>query len=203
VPGLRLGRVLSTPFTVQNFERLLGAPGFSEQLLKNHFTLYQGYVKNTNDLVDKFRAAVKAGQSSYELAELHRRFGWEFNGMRMHELYFSNMTKVGKPLDAKSALMKKINEQFGSFDAWAADFKAVGSMRGIGWVVLYLDRVTGQLFNVWINEHDVGHLTGGVKLLVMDVFEHAFMTDYGTKRADYIEALFKAIDWKAVEARLV
>jgi Fe-Mn family superoxide dismutase len=190
------------PFAAQNFERLVGTPGFSETMLRNHFKLYEGYVKNTNDLVDKFRAAAKAGQSSYELAELHRRFGWEFNGMRMHELYFGNMTKAGKPLDAKSALMKKMNEQFGSFDAWAADFKAVGSARGIGWAVLYLDRATGQLFNVWINEHDVGHLTGGVKLLVMDVFEHAFMTDYGIKKADYIEAFFKAIDWKAVEARL-
>jgi Fe-Mn family superoxide dismutase len=191
------------PFAAQNFERLVGTPGFSETMLRNHFKLYEGYVKNTNDLIDKFKAAVKAGQSSYELAEMRRRFGWEFNGMRMHELYFGNMTKAGKQLDAKSALMKRIAEQFGSFDAWAADFKALGSMRGIGWAVLYLDRATGQLFNAWINEHDVGHLTGGIKLLVMDVFEHAFMTDYGTKRADYIDAFFKAIDWKAVEARLV
>ena len=74
-------------------------------------------------------------------------------------------------------------------------------MRGIGWVVLYFDE-TGLLNISWINEHDVGHLAGAKPLLVMDVFEHAYITDYGIKRADYIEAFWKAIDWDVVEKRL-
>jgi Fe-Mn family superoxide dismutase len=134
-------------------------------------------------------------------AELKRRLGWEFNGMRLHELYFGNLG--GKePLKSDSKLMKKIEASFGSYDKWLADFKATGAMRGIGWVVLYEDPQNGRLINTWINEHDLGHLAGGNPLLVMDVFEHAYLPDYGLKRGDYINAFFNNIDWGSVEARL-
>ncbi len=180
----------------KNFENLLGTKGFSDQLLKNHFTLYQGYVTNTNKLSDALSALTKEGKSQTpEYAELRRRFGWEFNGMRLHEHYFGNMIKGGKAIDSNTNLYKKIVKEFGSYENWEKDFRATGAMRGIGWVVLYLDPMSGRLFNVWINEHDVGHLCGSTPLIVMDVFEHAYMTDYGLKRADYIEAFFKAIDW--------
>jgi Fe-Mn family superoxide dismutase len=91
---------------------------------------------------------------------------------------------------------------FGSYDEWLKDFKATGTMRGIGWVVLYQDAANGRLINFWVNEHDVAHPAGCFPILIMDVFEHAFMLDYGLKRADYIEAFFKNIDWAAAEARL-
>jgi Fe-Mn family superoxide dismutase len=84
----------------------------------------------------------------------------------------------------------------------AKDFKATASMRGIGWVIMYQDMENGRLFNQWINEHDGGHPAGGNPILVLDVFEHAFITDYGLKRADYIEAFFKNIKWDVVEKRL-
>lgn len=99
-------------------------------------------------------------------------------------------------------LFKKISDDFGSYENWEKEFKAIGMMRGIGWVVLYQDNMTDVLFNFWINEHDVGHPSGCLPILIMDVFEHAFMLDYGLKRADYIEAFFKNIDWKEVEKRL-
>ncbi|HNV85555.1 MAG TPA: Fe-Mn family superoxide dismutase [Candidatus Omnitrophota bacterium] len=189
-------------YQAKNYESLLGLTGFSDALLKNHFTLYQGYVANTNKVSDLLAAFVKEGkQGTPEYAELKRRFGWEFNGMRLHEYYFGNMTKTASGPVANSALASKIAGDFGSYDDWAKDFKASGSMRGIGWVVLYQDPAAGRLFNVWINEHDAGHLSGSIPLLVMDVFEHAFMLDYGLKRADYLEAFFKAVDWKAVEER--
>jgi len=189
-------------FEARNFEQLLGTAGFSDTLLKNHFILYQGYVTNTNKITETLRNLLSEGKTSTpEYAELKRRLGWEFNGMRLHELYFGNMTKGGKQADEGSKLFAKISEVFGSFENFVKVFKAVGMMRGIGWVVLYYDKISGRLFNVWINEHDVGHLAGCVPLLVMDVFEHAFMIDYGLKRADYIEAFFKAIDWSVVAAR--
>lgn len=185
-----------------NFERLLGTKGFSGQLLKNHFTLYQGYVINTNKIADLLATFLKEGKTGTpEYAELKRRWGWEFNGMRLHEYYFGNMTKSGVELDKKSKLFKKIVEDFGTYENWEKDFKAVGTMRGIGWVILYYDPVAGRLFNFWINEHDVGHLSGANPILIMDVFEHAYMIDYGLKRADYIEAFFKAIDWTVVVNR--
>ncbi|HEY6586461.1 MAG TPA: Fe-Mn family superoxide dismutase [Candidatus Methanoperedens sp.] len=183
-------------YEAKNFESLLGTKGFSDQLLKNHFTLYQGYVTNTNKVADAVSAMAKEGKTTTpEYAELKRRFGWEFNGMRLHEYYFDNMIKGGKVIDKNTNLYKKIVADFGSYENWEKDFKATGAMRGIGWVILYYDGTEGRLFNTWINEHDAGHLSGAKPLIVMDVFEHAYMIDYGLKKADYIEAFFKAIDW--------
>jgi Fe-Mn family superoxide dismutase len=187
-------------YKAKDYNGLIGMEGFSETLLKNHFTLYQGYVNNTNKLQELLISKPKDGTNP-EFAELKRRFGWEFNGMRLHEYYFENLG--GKaPLNKSGTLAKKLSEAFGSYEAWEQDFRATGAMRGIGWAILYLDNASGSLFNEWINEHDIGHLAGGRPLLIMDVFEHAFITDYGLKRADYIAAFFKNINWSAVEARL-
>lgn len=191
-------------YTAKKFDHLLGTPGFSDALLTNHFTLYEGYVKNTNTAVEKLEALAKEGKRNVpEYAELKRRFGWEWDGMRMHELYFGNMKNGGSALDVGSAFAKKVIAQWGSVEEWTKGFKATGAMRGIGWVVLVHDKESDTLFNAWVNEHDVGHLAGTTPLLVMDVFEHAFMLDYGIKRADYIEAFLKAIDWGVVAGRVV
>ncbi len=189
------------PYTAKKFEHLLGLTGFSEALLTNHFTLYEGYVKNTNLLGDKLKALVESGETaSPEFAELKRRFGWEWNGMRLHELYFSNMTKEATIL-ANETLKGKLVAMYGSVENWEKNFIATGAMRGIGWVVLVHDEESGKLYNVWVNEHDTGHLVGTTPLLVMDVFEHAFVLDYGLKRAEYISAFMHSIDWRAVEKR--
>ena len=189
-------------YTLKNFDSLLGTPGFSDTLLKNHFTLYGGYVTNVNKLTDELTALVKGGmQATPQYAELKRRFGWEWNGMKLHELYFGNMTRSTSSGQATGKLADKIKAQFGSHEAWEKDFKATGAMRGIGWSILYYDPANDTLFNTWVNEHDMGHLAGATPLLILDVFEHAYITDYGIKRADYIEAFFKAIDWSVVADR--
>ncbi len=187
-----------TTYSPKDFNRLKGMPGFSNQALDLHFTLYQGYVKNTNELLENL-SKIAANTPAY--AEMKRRLGWEFDGMRLHELYFGNLGGNGQ-MAPDSKIARLLSEQFGSVENWANDFKATGAMRGIGWVVLYEDPVTGRLINTWINEHDVGHLAGGKPLLIMDVFEHAFIPDYGLKKGEYIEAFFKNIDWKAVDSRL-
>ena len=193
---------LAMPYTAKDYSKLIGMDGFSETLLKNHFTLYQGYVTNTNKVLDALEQMLKDGKTGTpEFAELKRRLGWEFNGMRLHEYYFENLGGKGG-LDKGGKLAKKLTESFGSYDAWEKDFKATGTMRGIGWVALYQDSLSGRLINFWINEHDVSHPAGCNPILIMDVFEHAFMLDYGLKRADYVEAFFKNIDWKAAEERL-
>ena len=189
-------------YTEQNFEHLLGTVGFSDQLLKNHFKLYGGYVANTNKLMENMKALVDGDKmATPEFAELKRRFGWEFNGMRLHELYFGNMKKGGKLIEHSSILAKRLIEQFQSLERWEKVFKGVGAMRGIGWAVLAYDPLGKRFFNLWINEHDLGHLGCCVPLLIMDVFEHAFMLDYGLNRADYIKAFINAIDWDVVEGR--
>ena len=188
-------------YSANDYNNLIGMEGFSETLLNNHFTLYWGYVTNTNKIHDLLSSKAKDATNP-EFAELKRRFGFEFNGMRLHEYYFDNLG--GKaPLDKSGNLAKKLADAFGSYDAWEQDFRATGAMRGIGWAILYQDSVTGGLFNQWINEHEVGHFAGCIPILVMDVFEHAFITDYGLKRADYIEAFFKNINWDVAESRLL
>jgi Fe-Mn family superoxide dismutase len=189
-------------YTAKDYSKLIGMEGFSQTLLNNHFTLYQGYVTNTNKLRDSLAAMLKEGKTATpEYAEMKRRFGWEFNGMRLHEYYFENLG--GKDALVKSGVLgKMIAASFGSYEAWEQDYRATGAMRGIGWAVLYQDEATGGLLNVWVNEHDAGHLAGGRPILIMDVFEHAYMIDYGIKRADYIAAFFKNIDWRVAESRV-
>ncbi len=189
-------------YTAKDYSKLVGMEGFSETLLKNHFTLYQGYVTNTNRLLDTLASMLKGGKvGTPEYAELKRRLGFEFNGMRLHEYYFENLGGKGA-IDKSGRLAKRLAEDFVSYGDWERDFKGTGTMRGIGWAILYQDNVTGMLLNQWINEHETGHLAGGIPLLVLDVFEHAFMVDYGLKRADYIEAFLKNIRWDKVESRL-
>ncbi len=190
------------PYTAKEYSKLIGMKGFSETLLKNHFTLYQGYVTNTNKVWDALQAMLKDGKTATpEYAELKRRFGWEFNGMRLHELYFENLGGTGA-MNQSGKLAKLLPGAYGSVEAWGKDFRATGAMRGIGWVVLYQDDTNGWLFNQWISEHDGGHPAGCRPILIMDVFEHAYMLDYGLKKADYIEAFFKNINWDAAEARV-
>lgn len=190
-------------YEARNFDHLLGTPGFSDQLLRDHFALYQGYVENTNKLAQILTHLLEdAHIGTPQYAELKRRFGWEFNGMRLHEYYFSNMTNNAQPLGTDSVVFKKLTKDFGSYGNWEKDFKATGAVRGIGWVVLCLDPLVQRTFNTWINEHDLGLLAGSIPLLVMDVFEHAYMTDYGLRRTDYIEAFFRAIHWQTVASRL-
>lgn len=190
-------------YAAQDFSKLLEMKDFSETLLQNHFTLYQGYVTNTNKLLESLDAMLKEGNASRpEYAEMKRRLGWEFNGMRLHELYFGNLGGTGTP-EQGSALSEKLAASFGSRESWEADFRATGAMRGIGWVGLYQDKTNGRLMNFWINEHDAGHPAGCTPLLIMDVFEHAFMLDFGLKRAVYIDAFFANIDWTTVASRLI
>ncbi len=191
------------PYTAKDYTSLLGMTGFSETILKNHFTLYQGYVTNTNKVMDALAQMATEGKTGTpEYAELKRRLGWEFNGMRLHEYYFANLGGQSK-IDPNGSLAIKLAAEFGSYENWEKDFKGTAALRGIGWAVLYQDTAGGRLVNQWINEHDGGHLSGGNPLLILDVFEHAFMIDYGLKRADYIEAFFSNINWSAVESRLM
>ena len=184
---------------------LSGLQGISDQTLEMHFKLYQGYVTNTNTLNEQIAeqiAAGKAGTPGY--SELSRRLGFEYNGMVLHEYYFGNMKKDGGVDPGKSsAFYASVEASFGSYDLWKTDFVGIGKMRGVGWAVAYLDPTTGRLSNHWITLHETGNIAGYKPVLVMDVWEHAFLLDYKpVDRPKYIEAFFQNIDWDAVNARL-
>ena len=186
----------------KDFSSLLGMKGFSDEMLEDHFSLYEGYVSNVNELLAKLKTLGDRGElDSSEHAELRRRLGWEFDGMRLHELYFGNLGGDGKA-PSGGELAKRLAFSFSSREKWMKEFKAVGEMRGVGWAMLTFDPAGERLLNLWIDEHDVGHAAGCTPLLVMDVWEHAFMTDYRTDRASYIDAFLQNVDWREVERRL-
>ena len=177
--------------------------GIGEEQIKQHWTLYEGYVKNVNELNKRISALAQKGDFGLEHAELKRRLGFEYDGMILHEHYFG-VLKGGEAALAKgSELEKLMTQDFGGFDAWRQEFTAMGKMRGVGWVILYLDPQNETLSNHWVTLHQDGHPAGYTPILVMDVWEHAYMVDRGaTGRADYVTAFLKNVSWSKVELRL-
>jgi Fe-Mn family superoxide dismutase len=191
----------------QSFDRLRGLEGISDAQLAEHFKLYAGYVKQVNALnaeLAELRGQGKASGTNPDFAELTRRLGFEYNGMILHEYYFENLRAGAEPQpSSNSGLAQALAQSYGSFEQWAADFHAIGEMRGVGWAILFEDPVTDRLSNHWITLHQEGIPAGFKPLLVMDVWEHAYMRDYkATERKKYVEAFFRNIDWTLVERRL-
>lgn len=193
-------------YTAKDFN-LSGLNGISDKTLEMHFGLYKGYVTNTNLLNEQIAGMIKNGKgggADPAFAELTRRLGFEYNGMRLHEYYFGNMTANGQGQPSQGGkLAQAINKSFGDFDTWKTDFVKVGGMRGVGWAITFQDPFTGQLSNHWITLHEDGNPAGFKPILVMDVWEHAFLLDYKpAERGKYIEAFFSNIDWNALEERV-
>lgn len=184
-------------YKLRNFQSAKALEGFSEKLIENHLSLYEGYVKNTNHILDHLISE----EDIVKLAELRRRLGWEFDGMRLHEYFFENLANATSH-DESSELHELFVRDFNSHENWEKEFRSICEMRGIGWAILYYDAKQDQLVNVWVNEHDTGHLVGCEPILAVDLFEHAYMLDYGIKKPDYVKAIFKIINWPMVEARL-
>ncbi|NOU09126.1 MAG: superoxide dismutase [Nitrospira sp.] len=187
---------------------LQGLVGISDRTLEIHLKLYEGYVKATNQLTAKIGEMLKDGGIDQEempaYSELTRRLGFEYNGMVLHEYYFENLATggAGDP-DQGSAFVKAVGDSFGNYDMWKLDFSSVGKMRGVGWAICYVNPRSGRLSNHWVSLHEHGHVAGFVPVLVMDVWEHAYLLDYSpSERASYIEAFFANIDWKSVDKRL-
>lgn len=184
---------------------LSGLQGISDETLQIHFGLYEGYVKNTNTLnerIGELRAAGKASGADPVFAELVRRVGWEFDGMRLHEYYFDNLTK--NPSELKSGrLYDLLSGPYNGLDGWKKEFAAIGGMRGIGWAVAYYDPAANQIVNVWVGDHNVNNLAGCEPIVVMDLWEHAWFRDYKpAEKGKYVEAFIANIDWNACQSRL-
>ena len=188
---------------------LSGLKGISDQTLEMHFKLYEGYVKETNNLTQRITEFIKDGNVDQEempaYSELTRRLGFEYNGMVLHEYYFDNLQKGGGTGDPEksSQFLKAAEATFGSYDIWKADFVGIGKMRGVGWAICNQNPANGRISNHWITLHETGNVAGFNPILVMDVWEHAFLLDYKpAERPKYIEAFFSNINWNAVEERL-
>ena len=198
---------LNTVYKAKSFD-LSGLTGISDETLAMHFKLYEGYVTNTNLLNEQINGLIGEGQLDptkvAAFSELRRRYGFEYNGMVLHEYYFENMKKQGTGDPNKdTAFAKAAADSFGSYEVWKADFVATGKMRGVGWAATYQDPSNGAISNHWIKLHETGNVAGYTPILIMDVWEHAFIKDYApADRPKYIEAFFSNIDWDAVSGRL-
>lgn len=198
----------TSAYRVRSYD-LHGLNGISDKTMQTHFTLYEGYVKETNNLTERIKEFLKDGKVDQEelpaYSELKRRLGFEYNGMVLHEYYFENLKSGGSGDPVATGLFRKATEEsFGSFETWKVDFTGVGKMRGVGWAVCYLNPTNGLITNHWITLHEVGNVAGFIPVLVMDAWEHAFILDYKpSERGAYIDAFFSNVDWKAVDERMV
>lgn len=180
---------------------LLTLNGISPRQIEEHFNvLYIGYVNKTNEIRKRLMTASRAEPSStyspYRCLKVEESYA--FDGVKFHEYYFENLG--GKYKRPDGLLERAIIDSFGSYQNWIEDFKALGlSMRG--WAVLSFDYRDGGLHNYGLDAHNIGVITGSVPLLVLDVYEHAYFIDYGTRRAAYIEAFMENIDWEVVNRR--
>lgn len=179
-----------------------GLVGISDKQIDEHWKLYEGYVTQTNNLMKQLTEMREKGEGATPLyLDRKRRFGFEMCGMLVHDYYFANL-KAGVKDDSAKDFKRLVAEKFGSFENWLADFKATGTTRGVGHAICYMDPITGDINNHFIELHNDGHMPGYQILLSMDVWEHAFLIDYGTtERGKYIEAFMNNINWDVVEER--
>lgn len=190
-------------FTEQKFN-IPSLKGISQKSVEEHLKLYAGYVKHANLILEKipeYRGYAKEDAfAPYAVGEIQRRFSFEFNGMRNHEVYFRSFEGGPKALSQESGLAKVLGERFGSFDAWLAEFKTIALTRGIGWAMLYFDPVSKQLLNAWVDEQHLGQLNGGKTILALDMWEHAYVADYQPSgKKQYVEDFFANLNWKQIE----
>ena len=200
--GRKDGAAPAADFAARTFAFGSGLPGLSKDLLAEHLTLYLGYVSRSYALLKELQAAEREGKAGAPVQELRRRLGFEFSGMRLHEWYFEALKDGAAKPSEHHPLQQGIRAVWGSFDAWWGAFKATCTMPGIGWAALVKDPSSGRLMNAWFQDHENGIPVGARALLVVDVWEHAYVKDYGaTGRAKYVDAVRPLIDWSTVEGR--
>ncbi|WP_448584730.1 superoxide dismutase [Thermocrinis sp.] len=177
--------------------------GISNDQIEPHFEAhYKGYVTKYNEIQEKladlnFSDRSKANQNYSEFRELKVEETFNYMGVVLHELYFGHLGAKGQPSEA---FKKKVEEDFGSWDACVQELKATG-VAFRGWAVLGLDIFSGRLVINGLDAHNVYNYTGLIPLIVLDTYEHAYYVDYKNKRPPYIDAFLENINWDVVNER--
>lgn len=183
----------------KDYSSLVSMEGFGDDHLMSHFHFYRAHVATTNDLISRLSRDAGESPSQPRREALRRRLSWDWNGMRLHELYFENLGGDGSVKD--HVVEELLEDQFGSGHRWESDLRAIANTQGVGWASLYYDAREHQLLNVWIDGHGTNHLAGAVPLLVIDLWTHAISPDFGDDRGAYLDAFFANIDWRSVRSR--
>jgi len=178
-------------------------PGISSATIENHLGLYQGYVKHVNLIAEKIADYSSEPEiNGYAIAEMQRRLGFEFCGMRNHEYYFAQLEGGSRELP-EGPLKTKIEAQFGSVEIWLESFKRIAKTRGVGWAMMYHDPHTDQLVQTWVDEQHLGQLADLDIILALDMWEHSYMMDYPSgEKGTYVDAFFAHLNWEIVSSRL-
>ena len=188
-------------FEAKQFESINGVEGLSARLMGEHYKLYEGYVKKANEILEKLKTVDRSTANAVysDIRALKLGYSFALDAIKAHEIFFQNISgKGGQP---QGWLGTAIEKNFGSYDNWLQDMKATG-IAARGWVWTAYDWQTGQLFNFLGDAHDAFPIWHATPLVALDVYEHAYMIDYGVNRADYIETFFKNLDWDSVEAQV-
>ncbi|OHA93418.1 MAG: hypothetical protein A3H52_01825 [Candidatus Zambryskibacteria bacterium RIFCSPLOWO2_02_FULL_39_26] len=178
--------------------------GISAKTIEEHLKLYSGYVKHTNFIEEKIAELMQDSEkNSYALGEVQRRFGFEYNGMRNHEIYFESLSGGSSEISKDSELYKSMTYLWGSFENWLNQFKTIALTRGIGWAMLYFDRKEQKLLNTWVDEQHLGQLQDCTLVLGLDMWEHSYVADYQPSgKKQYIEDFFTNLNWLKIEENL-
>lgn len=176
--------------------------GISKEQFALHIKLYEGYVTHVNTLMEQMNTLAESGDTfTYAVSELRRRLGFEFNGMRLHELYFNALEGGAKNLLGNTKLYEALSKQYGSFSAWLEIFTAL-SARGPGWAILHYDHEKEHFFHTWVSEHEIGQLATLPIIIAVDHWEHAYLVDYSpSEKGTYVEAYLKALNWETISKR--
>lgn len=178
--------------------------GLSKKQIDVHLALYEGYVKHVNLILDTIKELREkdAEKNAFIINELRRRMGFEFDGMRMHEYYFEQFEGGAKAPNDDSPLQDAVAEKYGDWNAFITHLKEVAGTRGIGWVVVYYDPAGKMLHTAWVNDHELGQLSGLPIILAIDMWEHAYMVDYvPADKKSYVEAFLENVNWSVAESR--
>ncbi|MFA5855592.1 MAG: Fe-Mn family superoxide dismutase [Candidatus Gracilibacteria bacterium] len=189
--------------TVKSFPALEGLTGFSQGQIAAHLKLYEGYVKKINEIEEKL-LTVDRGLSNYsfgEYSELKRREAVALNGAYLHEMYFESLGAGELTTGlADGALKQALIDSFGSLEDWEKDLRAAAGSTP-GWVLLTFSKIDGKLHHYIMFEHHIGLPVHQVPIMALDVWEHAFMIDFGISKPDYVSAFLKNLNWGVVEER--
>jgi Fe-Mn family superoxide dismutase len=183
------------PFDVNKLD------GLSEKLIRSHWeNNYIGSLKTLDTISLRLAAAMKDTEipavvyGGMKREELHR-----LGSVILHEHYFGNLGGDGRP---GGGVLKAIKKAFGSYDAWESEFRrtAMSLAGGSGWCVLTYNTYTHELRNQWAWDHMHGAI-GGIPLLAMDMYEHAYHMDFGSAAAKYVDAFMRNVNWEEVDRR--